>query len=176
MSMNARQYYEQEILRNGLAVVFRAARPDDADRIIEAFNELEAESIYMRFFSPKKEITEEELQRFRETDFDTRVALLCSTERGGREIVIGYGSYFKVSEDAAEVAFVVEEDYQRLGISRRLLAHLGKIAVANGLKTFTAEVLRYNSAMLGLFQSCGWPMTSKSFDETLHVTLDLKKT
>jgi RimJ/RimL family protein N-acetyltransferase len=172
--MNTQQYYEKAILRNGLEVVFRAARPEDAERMVEAFKELDASSIYTRLFSPKKEITEAELQRFRETDFDTIVRLLCTIERDGREIVIGSGIYAKVSADSAEVAFVVEEDYQRLGISKRLLIHLREIALSNGIKNFSAEVLPYNSAMLGVFQSCGWPMKSRTSEGTVHITLDLE--
>jgi len=174
MNVNARQYYEKERLRNGLEIVIRAARPDDAERIVEAFNELEAESVYMRFFASKKEISEDELQRFANIDFDTWVMLLGTIERDGQEIVIASGSYIRTSGDSAEVAFAVEEDYQRLGISRRLLTHLGKIAVANGLTSFTAEVLPYNSAMLGVFHSCGWPMKSSTSDGTVHITLDLE--
>lgn len=174
MSTDARQYREGELLRNGLEVLFRAARPEDAERVVEAFEKLEADSIYMRFFGPKKGFSEEEIQRFRETDFDTRVILLCTTERDGREIVIGSGTYIRTSEDSAEAAFAVEEDYQRLGISRRLLAHLGRIGRAKGLKTFTAEVLPYNSPMLGLFRTCGWPMQSKTAEGVVHVTLDLE--
>lgn len=172
--MNAQQYYEKEILRNGLEIVIRAARPEDAERMVEAFKELDAQSIYTRFFIPKKEITEAELQRFREIDFDTHVRLLCTIERDEREIVIASGIYARLSEDSAEVAFIVEEDYQRLGISKRLLTHLSKIALANGIKNFTAEVLPWNSAMLGVFQSCGWPMKSRTSEGTVHVMLDLE--
>jgi GNAT superfamily N-acetyltransferase len=174
MDANARQYYAKEILRNGLEVVIRAARPDDAERIVEAFNELQTESIYMRFFGLKKEITEEELQRFWQIDFDSHVTLLCAVERGGREIVIATGTYDRTSEDSAEVAFVVEEDYQRLGISKRLLTHLRTVAVANGLETFTAEVLPYNIAMLHVFHSCGWPMKSTTSGGVVQITLNLK--
>lgn len=86
--MDARQYYEKEILRNGQEVVFRAVRPEDTERIVAAFKQLEAQSIYTRFFGPKKEITEAELQSFREIDFDTRVTLLCTILREGNEIAI----------------------------------------------------------------------------------------
>lgn len=172
--MDAQRFYEKEVLRNGLEVVIRAACPDDPERIVEAFKELDAQSIYRRFFIPKKEITEDELQRFREIDFDTNVTLLCTVERDGREIVIASGSYAKTSEDMAEVAFIVEEDYQRLGISKRLLTHLRQIALANGLKKFTAEVLPCNSEMLGVFRGCGCPMKSRTAEGTVHVTLVLE--
>jgi RimJ/RimL family protein N-acetyltransferase len=172
--MSAHLYYKNEILRNGLEVVVRASRPEDAEDIVEAFEGLEDKSIYTRFFSFKKEITEAELQRLREVDFDTRVTLLCIIERDGEETVIASGTYAKVAEDSAEVAFIVEEDYQRHGISKLLLTHLREIAIAGGIKTFTAEVLPSNAAMLGVFKSCGWPMKSRTSGGTVQITLNLE--
>jgi GNAT superfamily N-acetyltransferase len=91
----------------------------------------------------------------------------------GREIVIASGTYARAEGATAEVAFIVEEDYHRLGIARRLLTHLGKIATAAGIRTFIAEVLPHNTAMLGVFGRCGWPMTTHSADGVIHITLDL---
>lgn len=168
-----RQYAETETLRNGLGVCFRASRPDDVERIVAAFDELDPESIYLRFFGPKKEISPAEIQRFREVDFINRVIVLCTIMRDGKEIVIASGTYVRVNENEAEVAFIVEEDFHRLGIAGRLMKHLGRIALAAGLKTFVAEVLPHNNGMLNVFSRCGWPMTAKTSDGTVHVTLDL---
>jgi RimJ/RimL family protein N-acetyltransferase len=170
--IDARNYSVTETLRNGLEVRIRAARPDDSDPLIEAFHKLDPESVYLRFFGPKKEFSAAELKRFREADFDTRVILLCTVQEAGREIVIATGTYARAGDATAEVAFIVEEDYHRLGIARRLLTHLGKIATA-GIRTFTAEVLPHNTAMLGVFGRCGWPMTTHSADGVTHITLDL---
>jgi GNAT superfamily N-acetyltransferase len=172
--IDARDHSVTETLRNGLEVCIRAARPDDGDLLIEAFHKLDPESIYLRFFGPKKEISPTELKRFREADFDTRVILLCTVPEAGREIVIASGTYVRAGEASAEVAFIVEEDYHRLGIARRLLTHLGKIATAAGIRTFIAEVLPHNTAMLGVFGRCGWPMTTHSADGVTHITLDLE--
>jgi RimJ/RimL family protein N-acetyltransferase len=172
--IDARNYSVAETLRNGLEVRIRAARPDDSDLLIEAFRKLDPESVYLRFFGPKKEISPAELKRFREADFDTRVILICTVQEGGREIAIASGTYARVGNDTAEVAFIVEEDYHRLGIARRLLTHLGKIATAAGIRTFIAEVLPHNTAMLGVFGRCGWPMTTHSADGVIHITLDLE--
>ncbi len=171
--IDARNYSVTETLRNGLEVRIRAARPDDSDPLIEAFHKLDPESVYLRFFGPKKEFSAAELKRFREADFDTRVILLCTVQEAGREIVIATGTYARAGDATAEVAFIVEEDYHRLGIARRLLTHLGKIATAGGIRTFTAEVLPHNTAMLGVFGRCGWPMTTHSADGVTHITLDL---
>lgn len=172
--IHARQFIFKETLRNGLAICIRAAHPDDCDRVVEAFHKLDTESIYLRFFGPKTSISEAELQAFREVDFETRVILLCTTLCDEREIVIGSAAYARAEEGAAEVAVIVEEDYHKLGIARRLLQHLGHLATDAGIDTFVAEVLPYNKAMLGVFARCGWPMAAKTVDGTVHVTLSLK--
>ncbi|HQW20431.1 MAG TPA: GNAT family N-acetyltransferase [Rhodocyclaceae bacterium] len=171
--INASQYAETETLRNGLEVCFRASRPDDIERIVDAFKELDPDSIYLRFFGPKKEISPAEIKRFQETDFINRVILLCTTMHDDKEIVIASGTYVLDGEGAAEVAFIVEEDFHRLGIAGRLMKHLGRIAVAAGVKAFIAEVLPRNNAMLNVFERCGWPMTTKTSEGTVHVWLDL---
>jgi RimJ/RimL family protein N-acetyltransferase len=171
--IDARNYRVMETLRNGVEICIRSSRPSDTDRLVEAFHELDPETIRMRFFGPKKELSAADLQRFRETDFRTRVILLGTLNREDREIVIAVGSYARFDDSAAEVAFVVEEDYHGLGIARLLLTHLGAIAIDAGVRTFTAEALPHNAAMLGVFERCGWPMTVHTEDGVVHVRLDL---
>ena len=91
--INASQYAETETLRNGLEVCFRASRPDDIERIVDAFKELDADSIYLRFFGPKKEISPAEIKRSQETDFINRVILLCTTVHDEKAIIIASGTY-----------------------------------------------------------------------------------
>jgi len=171
--IDASRYLEKETLRNGLEVCFRAARPDDWERVVEAFDELDPESVYLRFFGPKKGFSEAEIRNFRVADFRNRVILLCTTRRDGREVVIASATYVRVGEADAEVAFVVEEDYHRLGIAGKLLRHLGRIARDGGIRAFVAEVLPHNGGMLGVFERSGWPMVAKKADGTVHVTLAL---
>ncbi len=94
---------------------------------------------------------------------------------GGREIVIGSGSYSRIAPDAAEIAFLVEEDYHGQGMARRLLWHLGVIARERGLVRFEAEVLPHNQAMRRVFSASGWPMTFQRVDDVIHITLDLTR-
>lgn len=171
--IDARHYAVRETLRNGLEVLIRALHPDDGERIAEAFAKLDHESVYTRFFGPKTGLTEQDYRTIRELDFDTRVALVVTIMEGGREIIIASGSYSRFAADAAEVAFLVEEDYHGLGIARRLLQHLGRIACERGLVRFEAEVLPYNNAMLKVFAASGWPMTKRSEDGAFHITLAL---
>jgi RimJ/RimL family protein N-acetyltransferase len=167
----ARSYRAEETLRNGLVICIRALQPDDGERMAEAFSKLDPDSVYTRFFTYKKEVTEEDFQLIREMDFDLRVALIATLMQDGREIVIASSSFSVFGQDEAEVAFIVEEDYHGLGIARRLLMHLGRIARERGIKRFRAEVLNQNSAMLRVFAGSGWPMESVAEDGSAHVTL-----
>ncbi|MGB8883360.1 MAG: GNAT family N-acetyltransferase [Azonexus sp.] len=171
--LDARNYLASETLRNGLAIRIRALRPDDGERIVEAFNKLEPETIYTRFFRYKKDVSEADLKMIREMDFEHRVALVATLIENGREIVIASSSYSVYKDTTAELAFVVEEDYQGLGIAGRLLRHLGIIARERGITTFTAEVLFQNVAMLKVFKASGWPMTSTTEDGSVLISLAL---
>jgi len=171
--IDARHYAVRDTLRNGLEVLIRALRPDDGERIAEAFSKLDKESIHTRFFGPKAGLTEADYRNIRELDFDTRVGLVVTMIEGGREIIIASASYSRFAPDAAEVAFIVEEDYHGQGIASRLLQHLGLIARERGIVRFEAEVLAQNGAMLRVFASAGWPMTPRREDGSIHIVLAL---
>lgn len=171
--IDARRFSVRETLRNGLEIQIRSLRPDDEDRIAEAFAKLDEGSIYSRFFGPKMGVTEEDRRLIRELDFDTRVVFVATRIEGGLEIIIGSGSYSRFGPDAAEVAFVVEEDYHGLGIARRILGHLERVARERGIARFEADVLPHNAAMLRVFAATGWPMTSRDESGVVHVTLAL---
>lgn len=174
--IDARQYAVKETLRNGLAITIRSLHPDDGERMVEAFGKLDRGSVYTRFFSYKKELTERDLETIRTLDFDTRVALVVTVEDAGKEIIIASSSYAKTTDGKAEVAFVVEEDYHRLGIAGRLLRHLGHIAVSRGIKVFVADVLAGNDDMLRVFKSVAWPIESKIEDGVVQVTMSITDT
>ena len=174
--LNVSQYLVQETLRNGLVVTIRALHPDDCERMDEAFRKLDKEAIYTRFFSYKKELNQNDFEIIRTLDFDTRVALIVTVMEAGKEVVIASSSYAKTSDHEAEVAFVVEEDYHRLGIAGRLLRHLGQIARERGISVFVADVLPGNAGMLSVFKSVGWPLESKTEDGVVQVTLSITDT
>jgi RimJ/RimL family protein N-acetyltransferase len=173
------KYDETETLKNGATVRVRSIRPDDKNRLSEAFRNLEAESIYTRFFHHKKTLTDEELKAATEVDFEDVVALVVTTGGGENEVIIGGGRYaaFETTgkRRSAEVAFTVEEDYQGQGIASRLLRHLTRIAREKGVSQFEAEVLPENKAMIAVFERSGFPVSKKFEGSAVHVTLSLTR-
>jgi RimJ/RimL family protein N-acetyltransferase len=175
--INAAKYETTAPLRNGMQVKVRSIRPDDKNRLVEAFNNLDPESIYTRFFYHKKMLTDAELKSATELDFENVVALVVTIGEGANETIIGAGRYAVIDETSklrsAEVAFTVEEDYHRQGMARILLQHLAAIAREKGLFRFVAEVLPENRGMLTVFSRIGLPMETQHGGDVVHVTLSL---
>ena len=172
------RYASQETLRDGTTVTVRAARADDGPRIGHAFHNLERDTVYTRFFGYKSDVSEAELGRITGADFDRAVALLVTVGAGEDEVVIGGGSYFVVDSAPplrnAELAFLIEEDYQGRGLASVLLQHMIRIARMKGQKQFEADVLSRTLAMLRVFRHSGLPMTVRREGDVVHVVLSLR--
>jgi len=175
--IDAAKYDKTATLRSGLEVKVRSIRPNDKNRLVEAFKNLDPESIYTRFFYHKKMLTEEELKSATELDFENAVALVVTTGAGEQETIIGAGRYVVIDETgklrSAEVAFTIEEDYHRQGTARILLQHLASIAREKGLSCFEAEVLPENTGMLTVFSRSGLPIKTEHGGDVVHVTMSL---
>lgn len=145
--------------------MIRAVHSDDKPILKEAMYHLSPQSLYFRFLTAKKELTNKELAYFTEVDFLHHVALMASINENGKSSPAGVGRYVmdngEPSTKRAEVAFAVGEEYQGLGIATLLLKHLTAIARDAGLEAFTALVLCENKKMLQVFHNCGLPMETK---------------
>jgi hypothetical protein len=89
----ARGFAEPFTLRDGRAAVLRAIRPDDRERLAAAFLALEPESVYLRYFSYKHELTPADLDRLCVPDFRERVVLVATIGNADGEVIIGSGGY-----------------------------------------------------------------------------------
>jgi RimJ/RimL family protein N-acetyltransferase len=119
-------------------------------------------SQYYRFFTPRRVLTEREIDHFLHVDHNDREALVAVH---GPEIV-AVARYDRDGEDAAaaEVAFIVSDDFQRQGIAPRLLQVMAGLAYAKGIHRLHASVLPDNTGMLKVFAKSGW-VTSRRFED-----------
>ncbi|MEE6176243.1 GNAT family N-acetyltransferase [Mycobacterium sp. 050134] len=75
---------------------------------------------------------------------------------GDRLIGIAHYTVVRDQPRVAEVAVVVAHQDHSLGVGTALLKHLGRIARANGVERFAADVLGENHLMLTVFFELGW--------------------
>jgi GNAT superfamily N-acetyltransferase len=114
-------------------------------------------------------------------DFDGDVMLVVTTGAPAAERIVAAARYAGAHADrdgdgnrAAEIAFIVEEDYQGLGIAGQLLRHLGAIARDRGITRFHADVLATNRPMLAVFRRCGLPVREAPEGGIVRLVLDLE--
>ena len=174
--IDPRAYACSETLRDGRTVTLRALRESDREKIAAAVRLLDRESIYLRLFSYRTELTQAGLDRIMQFDPQREVTLLVTI--GDDEKVIGSGRYVASgapASQAAEVAFVVDGDFRGQGLASKLLRHLAVIAADNGIEVFEADVLAANGPMLAVFTRTGWKMQTRRDGASKHLTLALPR-
>ena len=171
--MNLATYRADEVLRNGRHAVIRALQPQDREAFIEAFARTGDDSRYRRFFTAKRSLGDGEIKFFVEINFTTHVALVAELEEGGPKVIAGGGRYVVCAPRSAEVAFMVDDPHQGLGIGSLLMRHLVACARSAGLETLVAEVLSDNSAMLKVFERAGLEVQTRRDAGVLHLDMRL---
>jgi RimJ/RimL family protein N-acetyltransferase len=171
--MDPAKYSAREKLRNGALVQIRALLPSDRAEMLAAVGRFSKETLYRRFFAPKRYFTESEVDFFLNVDFRNHVALVAVLSEGGREVIAGGARYIVGEPKCAEVAFAIDDPHQKLGIATCLIAHLIAIGRAENLHEFVAEVLPENVPMFKVFERCGLAMTTRNDRGTVHITLSL---
>ena len=170
-------YARTEPLRDGRPVTIRAIRPDDRGSMVEALDRVSPQSLYRRLFSGRREFSDEEIRRLTAVDFFNVVALVAVLPEDGGDRIVGGGRYVRIgtsgARQSAEVAFLIDDACQGLGIGSRLFKHLAAIARESGITHFEAEVLPSNAPMLNLFTRSGLPVERSLTEGSVHVTIRL---
>lgn len=140
-------------LSNGKSIEFRPLLPSDEFSYRNFFYSLQEKTIYSRFFYRMKLFSHEVAQKqWASVDYRKNISLVGLLQRRGHKEIVAIGSYASADKDRAEVAFVVREDMQNMGIATYLLEILESIARENNYAGFEATVLRENKPMLHVFK------------------------
>ena len=161
------------MLGDGTTAEIRPITPDDAPALGAFHKAQSSDSRYFRYFSPKPELTPDELERFTTVDFLDRAAFVV-IEHGE---MIAWASYERwQNRPDAEVAFQVDDGHRGRGVATLLLEHLAAVAVHNGVSRFTAQTLGENRAMLSVFSKAGWPVHRRFESGVIDVDFPLDET
>jgi GNAT superfamily N-acetyltransferase len=131
-----------------IGVTTRPVRPDDGPRLCRMWSRLSRETVYRRFHAPLHRLPADTLAHLVGVDHDLREALVA--EVGGE--VVGVARYGRSPADpaTAEVAVVVEDGWQGVGVGRQLLRELFELAGRRGVATLAADVQVDNDRVVGL--------------------------
>ena len=132
------------ILRDGSGVLIRPVRSTDAALLADGFTRLSATSRWLRFLTPKRELSPAELRYLTDVDHHDHEALGALDQDDGRGV--GIARYIRSTGDphAADLAVTIVNDWQGRGLGTALLARLSDHALDEGIHRFTALVSAEN--------------------------------
>ncbi len=140
-------------LPTGREIGFRPLLPSDEFESRNFFYSLQEDTIYYRFFNKRKVFSREMIQsQWADVDYRRNMTIIGLIQQGKTKHISAIGSYAEAGEDAAEIAFLVKEELQGMGIGSRLLEILEGIAKENGYTKFVATVLAENKKMIQVFR------------------------
>ena len=142
----------EHVFKGGLKGQVRTIQPTDESMIRDLFYTLSKNSVYFRYFTPRRSMPQDNLQEYVSVSEEKGLSLVVTINPYETSRIIAEGRYvFEQSQDIAEVAFMVDEKFQGLGIASFLLDYLIEIGRERGVQGFQADVLLSNEAMLHVF-------------------------
>jgi len=125
----------------------------------ELFQTFSQETVRYRFFQIIKEMTHDALVRYCNIDYDKEIAIVAETKENGRKRLLGVVRLATEPDGkTAEIAVVVGDPWQRLGLGSKLVDYMIEIAKEKRLNTLYALMLRENSTAIQLMKEKGFKM------------------
>lgn len=155
-------------LPNGINIVIRPVRPEDADLEKDFVHRLSERTKYFRFMQALQELTPEMVVRFTQIDYDREMAFVAISENDDIPKEMGVGRYMMNPDGrSVEFALVVSDDCQGMGIGTRLMRSLMQTAKHKGISSFEGEVLAINKPMLSLMTKLGFSIEAIENDQEI---------
>jgi acyl-CoA hydrolase/GNAT superfamily N-acetyltransferase len=153
-------------LKSGKSMEIRPLLPSDEFAFRNFYYSLKEHTIFLRFFWDMKLFSHEVVQmEWSKVDYRQNMSLIGLIKVGAHKEMRAIGSYAEGENGTAEIAFVVSDELQGMGIASQLLDKLEDIARENGYKQFGASVMKENMAMLRVFRK-KYPYADVKLTET----------
>ena len=139
---------------DGRLFLIRPIRPSDAADLQDGLRQLSQETIQRRFLGPKPRFSAAELRYLTEVDGRDHIAFVA-VDVADHSRLIAVARTVRTDADTAEMALVVGDPWQGLGLGRALAALLAKAARAQGITRISGTMLAGNGPALRLMKGFG---------------------
>jgi acetyltransferase len=173
------QYVASWTMRDGNQVTIRPIRPEDEPLIVKLHETLSDRSVYLRYFcslSLSRRVAHERLLKICFGDYDREMALVAELVDPVTEErqIIAVGRLSKLhGKNEAEVAVLVSDKYQKLGLGHELLRRVVEVARDEKLSQVSAEMLTDNLAMQIVMKRLGFRVRTEEDMTSVRAFLDL---
>ncbi len=170
------EYKSRIKLKNGKTMSLRPLLPSDEIAYRNFFYSLNEETVYLRFFHSVKIFSRKMAQdHWANMDYRKNISLIGLVQTKGNKEIVAIGTYAKMDDTWAEVAFVVREDFQNQGIAGYIFKELERVASANGFEGFLATTLPENKSMINLCKKCFSDITITSTPDAIEIWMKFSK-
>jgi RimJ/RimL family protein N-acetyltransferase len=142
-------------LTNERLVRIRALHSHEERSIRVLHARLSPRTRYLRFLSPIPALPDVVVRRLACVDYRRRLAMVAEDEGAGGAGVVALASFSAVDETTAEVAIVVQDDWQRQGVGTALVSTILDAAEKRGFNRFVATIATDNSIIRRLLDRFG---------------------
>jgi acetyltransferase len=168
------RYVAPFTMKDGNTVMVRPIRPEDEPAVVRFHETLSERSVYLRYFhlmNLEQRTSHERLTRICFIDYDREMALVAERRNpatGEREI-LGVGRLMRThGTTEAEVAVLVSDQSQNLGLGRELLGRLIVVGRDERLTRLTADILPDNRGVMRICEKLGFSLKHSLDDEVVR--------
>lgn len=172
----SKAYQERVVLEDGTPITLRAILPTDKAALADGFARLSERTRRRRFFSPKRELGDEELRFYTEFDGADHYAIGAAVK--DESAGVGVARFVRVPENPtmAELAIVVADAWQGRGIGKRLLKGIVAAAAERGITRIRGETLADNEQIRRLLDHHSAHLETHSDHGVLHFSFPILNT
>jgi acetyltransferase len=173
------QYVSKWTMKDGREVTIRPIRPEDEPLMAEFHRSLSDRTVYLRYFasmSLSARIAHERLLRICFSDYDREMVLVAEHHylHSGTPRIVGVGRLNKTrARNEAEVAVLVSDAYQNLGLGYQLLSRVIGVARDEKLSRVSSEMMLDNQGMQILSKRLGFRLRNYDSGESVAAVLEL---
>ncbi|RLI28220.1 hypothetical protein DRO50_03360, partial [Candidatus Bathyarchaeota archaeon] len=133
------------------------------------------ESIRYRFFQIIKDTPHEVRVRYCNIDYDREIAIVAELNEGGQRKILGVVRLIiEPNGKAGEIAFIVADPWQGLGLGTKMVDYMIEICKDKKLETIYGVMLPDNTRAINLMKNMGFTLTYQK-DGTVKAVLNLKE-
>jgi len=173
-NFDPKKYEKLLRMRDGRTVLLRLIKPEDEPLWLEMFQNFSEESVRYRFFHIIKDTPHEMRVRYCDIDYDREIGIVAELEEEGRRKILGVVRLI-IEQDGkkGEVAFIVADPWQGLGLGAKMVDHMIEICKDKGLETVYALMLPNNYRAIRLLKKRRF--TIQYINDEAKATLNLKE-
>lgn len=153
--------------RTGADLVMRLMRPEDAQRVKIALNQLSPESRRYRYFRTIADFSDEMVSELVDLDPLRQWGVLVVHIENGIDIPVAGGRFVAESDSICEFSLTIDDHWQGQSVGRHIMQTLIDEASRRGMSKMTGYVMSENRLMIALAQSIGFQVNKSEEGESV---------